>query len=345
MSSNPSDTDKCLACEAAKPGASVTAAAAAPSFGGFQASTTGNWTCNSCLVSNPSDKTKCLSCEVPKPGSAAPTLTAAATTAASPAAPPKSTGFSFGAPAASAPTSSGFSFTSASTTASASVNTTASSGFSFKPATTTDESKPKSSRWIQFRNLSAPAAAAAAPSTGASSGFSFGNLGGSSNTGGFSFGSSTTTSTSAAPSSFAAAAATGDEDDDDQTPPDEQIDPSTLMRGAGEESETTNHSVLTKTHVYDATLKKWSDVGKGILKVNVHKETGKARLILRADGSGRVLLNLAVFEGMGVKVEQGKSITFLAMGESGKLNKYLVKVKDAAGAALLCSEIEKVMKK
>ncbi|KAJ3016788.1 UNVERIFIED_CONTAM: hypothetical protein HDU68_012027, partial [Siphonaria sp. JEL0065] len=266
-----------------------------------------NWECDTCLVSNPSDKVKCMSCEAAKPGNAkassttpgggfsfgkasiptsASTATATsgfslkpATTEEKSKSPVKASGgFSFGGSttAPSGPTSGGFSFGAApSTTAPASTG-----GFSFgfaAPASTT-------STFSGFGSLAAPAAPAA-PTTTTTAASNFGGLGG----------------LSSNPSTATAETTGGDEDD--EPAPDEQIDQETLMRGAGEESEQTLYSVLTRTHVYDATNKKWADVGKGILKINQNPETKKSRLILRADGSGRVLLNVAVFSGMVVKLE------------------------------------------
>ncbi|KAJ3013230.1 UNVERIFIED_CONTAM: hypothetical protein HDU68_000814, partial [Siphonaria sp. JEL0065] len=308
-----------------------------------------NWECDTCLVSNPSDKVKCMSCEATKPGNAK---------------------------ASSTTPGSGFSFGNASATTSA-PTATATSGFSFKPATT--EEKPKSPVKASGGFSFGGGAAASVPTSG---GFSFGatpSTAALAATGGFSFGSAApasttstfsgfgslaaptapTTTTTATPSfggfsgfgglssnpSTIAPAETTNGDDDDEPTPDEQIDQETLMRGAGEESEQTLYSVLTRAHVYDAANKKWADVGKGILKINQNPETKKSRLILRADGSGRVLLNVAVFSGMGVKVETAaKSVSFMAVGEGAKLNKYLVKVKDIGAAQALCGEIEKVVK-
>jgi len=106
-------TEKCMVCEAPKPGAAPKAAAppaALPtppsggfSFGAKPASTstpsgfsfgakpaaTSQWTCDTCMLKNPdSAKEKCTVCEAPRPGAAAPP-------AAMPA--PPSGGFSFGA--------------------------------------------------------------------------------------------------------------------------------------------------------------------------------------------------------------------------------------------------------
>ncbi|KAJ3342517.1 hypothetical protein HDU83_006063 [Entophlyctis luteolus] len=136
----------------------------------------------------------------------------------------------------------------------------------------------------------------------------------------------------------------GNDGEEDEAPPDEQIDTTKLMRGAGEESEETLFEQTSKAHVFNKDEKAWKDVGRGVLKVNRNTETKSGRLILRADGIGRVLLNLAIFDGMGLKVEQGKCVTFLGAAESGGLQKFMCRFKDATTATQFLEAVSNVVK-
>ncbi|ORY46472.1 hypothetical protein BCR33DRAFT_715545 [Rhizoclosmatium globosum] len=354
LSPNPSDKVKCLACEADKPGAApapkasggftfgtASATPAPPSAGGFSfgssqlvatakpaASAGPSWTCDTCLVTNLLTKVKCL--------------------ASAPAAKPSATSFSFGSTSSSTPaTTGGFSFGTPASNSSATVALPTTGGFSFKaaekpeekssaaapPATTGGFSFGGATSSSSFSFGTKPAAAAPAP---ASTFSGFGSLAPTTTPSFGGFGSlapATTTPTfggfgnltSAAPAATTEETAGGD--DDDEPEPDEQIDQSTLMRGAGEESEETLHEVLSKTSKLNATDKKWEDVGKGILKVNWDASASKGRLILRADGSGRVLLNAAVYKGMKITIEGGKSVSYLVPSATGGFVKHLTRLK------------------
>jgi len=99
MLSNDADKDKCVACEAPRPGAKVEAAPESKStfsfgesggfkfgsnsqpqttntvdapkddlFAKFTSKASGKWTCDVCMLSNDADKDKCVACEAPRPG-------------------------------------------------------------------------------------------------------------------------------------------------------------------------------------------------------------------------------------------------------------------------------------
>lgn len=124
----------------------------------------------------------------------------------------------------------------------------------------------------------------------------------------------------------------GGEEDDDDAPKEEQIDPEKLMKGAGEENEETVQEVRAKAYMFNQDKKAWVDIGLGVFKLNKDKITGKSRLLLRADGSGRVLLNASMFAGMAPRLEaDGKSVGF-ALVVNGKICKHLLKVKKEEAA-------------
>lgn len=64
-----------------------------------------------------------------------------------------------------------------------------------------------------------------------------------------------------------------------------------IVRGQGEEEETSLIQLTIKLLTYDITKKSYTDMGVGVLKVNQHDTTKKQRIVCRAEGSGRLLLN------------------------------------------------------
>ncbi|KAJ3116845.1 hypothetical protein HDU96_008626 [Phlyctochytrium bullatum] len=130
----------------------------------------------------------------------------------------------------------------------------------------------------------------------------------------------------------------GDEDGEDgDEPKEEQVNPEVFMKGAGEESEDTIYEQKTKALRFDSESKGWKEVGKGIVKINEDKTTKKRRLLLRADGSGRVLLNFFLIKGMSPKAEK-KTVTFIAVHD-GKPCKFLLRVKEESSAVDLSNLI------
>ncbi|KAJ3332505.1 hypothetical protein HDU76_014006 [Blyttiomyces sp. JEL0837] len=196
-------------------------------------------------------------------------------------------------------------------------------GFSFKPADTKDGTASASS-------------SSQAPTFG---GFSFG--GGSSS---IALGGTTGFGAFKAPSAETSikANAGGDEEggDEEDGVPEEQIDPATFMRGAGEETEDTLVEIKSKAFSFNAEKKNWDDVGVGMFKLNCDKNTKRSRVLMRAEGSGRVLVNAGVFKGMSPKFESDKSFSLVIVVD-GKPSKYLFKVK--TGAQGVVDEINKAI--
>jgi len=167
MLSNDADKDKCVACEAPRPGAKVEAAPESKStfsfgesggfkfgstsqpqtssnpntvdapkddlFAKFTSKASGKWTCDVCMLSNDADKDKCVACEAPRPG--------AKVVSAEPEA--KST-FSFGE-------SGGFKFG----TTSQPQTTSNISGFKFGSSDTPD-TKPEANAGFKFGSTESP---------------------------------------------------------------------------------------------------------------------------------------------------------------------------------------------
>ncbi|TIC31701.1 PH domain-like protein [Wallemia mellicola] len=68
----------------------------------------------------------------------------------------------------------------------------------------------------------------------------------------------------------------------------------------------------------------WKERGVGLFKLNKDK-SGRSRLVMRADGVLRVILNAALFAKMPVEHPQEKFVRFSAHNESNKLEHYTVK--------------------
>ncbi|KAI8910035.1 hypothetical protein DFJ77DRAFT_471733 [Powellomyces hirtus] len=124
------------------------------------------------------------------------------------------------------------------------------------------------------------------------------------------------------------AADNDDGEDDDDAVQDEQVD---LKEGEGEEQETTLHEL--RCRLFGLADQKWSPIGVGQLKIKQDKTTGKGRLLLRADGSGRVFLNAAIYQGMKTVRKTPTEVNFLAANApSTKIAQYTLRFKgpDAA---------------
>ncbi|CAG8803883.1 2855_t:CDS:2, partial [Racocetra persica] len=80
----------------------------------------------------------------------------------------------------------------------------------------------------------------------------------------------------------------------------------------GEEEEITRHTVRAKLYCMDRE-RQWKERGVGMLKLNYPKDCEKSpRLIMRADGVLRVILNIALFHGMSVERSQEKFVRIVA---------------------------------
>ncbi|WOG89292.1 hypothetical protein DCAR_0208529 [Daucus carota subsp. sativus] len=80
----------------------------------------------------------------------------------------------------------------------------------------------------------------------------------------------------------------------------------------------------------------WKERGKGEIKVNVSSVgTGKARLVMRAKGNYRLILNASLYPGMKLTAMEKKGVTFACMNSNGEgkkdeLSTFALKFKDAS---------------
>ncbi|XP_057460108.1 nuclear pore complex protein NUP50A-like [Actinidia eriantha] len=79
----------------------------------------------------------------------------------------------------------------------------------------------------------------------------------------------------------------------------------------------------------------WKERGKGELKVNVSaNEAGKARLVMRAKGNYRLILNASLYQDMKLTNMEKRGITFACMNSTGEgkdgLSTFALKFKDSS---------------
>ena len=117
------------------------------------------------------------------------------------------------------------------------------------------------------------------------------------------------------------------EDTDADTTNDPQIN---LVGNAGEEDEDLLHTVRSRALKFQNNT--WEVQGVGQLRVLFNKATGRARIVLRTEPAGKVVLNSAIHKAINYKV-QGSSVQFVvprATGDGADSWALRVKTKEAA---------------
>ncbi|KAJ5907571.1 hypothetical protein N7495_000253 [Penicillium taxi] len=114
----------------------------------------------------------------------------------------------------------------------------------------------------------------------------------------------------------------------------------------GEEGETTIFTCKGK--LYHFVNKEWKERGFGTFKVNSREDDGKkaVRMIMRADGAGRVMLNSPIFKGMGFgnpknEAPEGRRV-FLTTTEEGSPVTLLLRTGSEATAMELFEVLEEL---
>ena len=132
---------------------------------------------------------------------------------------------------------------------------------------------------------------------------------------------------------------------EDEGPKDEQID---LVSGVDDEGEERLFEVRAKALMYDPKAKEqdesadlWPVKGLGPLRVLRNNETRKTRILMRADPSGKIVLNAGLIPGANYEHNVGKkSVRFMVANEGGELNTYLAKVGKDEDARKLANMLE-----
>jgi hypothetical protein len=214
---------------------------------------------------------------------------------------------------------------------------------------TDSEPKPFSNLFGNGASKPAPAAAPfsnlfgnSSTAKGLSSGVGF-NFGASSTTSSLFPSAAASTNTSRATSPGATTDGGSGEDVDPDAEKHEQIDLTTL--GAGTEDEEVIHDVRAKALKFLPNNERnpdnpWVNQGVGKLWVLRHKDTNAVRVLLRADPSGKIVLNKALLAQVNYEAT-GKTLKLLAAADSGKgLETYILQVKTAEFARDLAEVLQ-----
>jgi nucleoporin NUP2 len=111
-------------------------------------------------------------------------------------------------------------------------------------------------------------------------------------------------------------------------------DPSLLRTGAGEEQEVTLHEVRIKLFLLKDNA--YTDLGIGLFKINLNRISQKKRILCRAEGTGKVLINTYLNSSIGVKYESGKKdVMIMCIQSDGQPAKYLIRLKTSESAQAL----------
>lgn len=108
--------------------------------------------------------------------------------------------------------------------------------------------------------------------------------------------------------------------------------------GAGEEDEEELYAIprakLFKFNA-DNSASPWSDLGICAIRVLVHKESKKSRIIARAEGAGALRLNARMYPHFKYTKEGKASVKVYELVSAAKTNTYLIKIKEPATAEKL----------
>ncbi|KAI9503046.1 hypothetical protein GGI25_003493 [Coemansia spiralis] len=160
----------------------------------------------------------------------------------------------------------------------------------------------------------------------------------------FGFGGTNTDTKNASANSKAEGANNANNDDDEGEEEQEQEAPKQPTT-AGEEGDTTEHQVRAKLYMWEASEKKYKDMGVGLLKVNTWETDSnakRARVLCRQEGSDKITLNAALFKEMVIEYTAGKKDLGILVVIDGKPTRYLIRTSSADSTANLHACIEKV---
>lgn len=111
----------------------------------------------------------------------------------------------------------------------------------------------------------------------------------------------------------------------------------------GEEDEETLYSKRSKLTKYNSESKAYDSVGLGELKILKNKNTGKSRILVRADVSSNVILNVLILKDLDYDIIGDKKVMVRipCFNAGGQIETYLARVKTADDAQELLANIKK----
>jgi len=116
--------------------------------------------------------------------------------------------------------------------------------------------------------------------------------------------------------------------------------------GPGEEDEEVLFQVRAKALMWlaeaedEQTKQGWQNKGVGSFRLLKHRKTGKTRIVMRLDPSGRLVLNTALLDGVKYEHQAPASVKMAVVAEDGKLRTWVIKVKKDDDAVKLANILE-----
>ncbi|KAG5368632.1 Nucleoporin NSP1 [Yarrowia sp. C11] len=133
--------------------------------------------------------------------------------------------------------------------------------------------------------------------------------------------------------------ASADSGEPDDTP--KTVTDSDDLSGQGPGEENEDNVAEYRVKLYKLDDGKWDVCGVGQLRVLVDKDTKKARLLMRAEQSGRVLLNCVVRKELTYSTTKS-NVNIVDFDADSKPIKYMARIKTAPEAEQLSAKIEEV---
>ncbi|KAL8796989.1 MAG: hypothetical protein Q9195_000760 [Heterodermia aff. obscurata] len=118
----------------------------------------------------------------------------------------------------------------------------------------------------------------------------------------------------------------------------EQID--LTSAGPGEENETKLFEVKGRAFEFDSSKKGWIAKGVGLIRVLKNPDTGKARILMRQEPSGKIILNAALLSEVEYKHKRPKTVELAVATDSGKLVSYTIRLANDDDAAKLAETLQ-----
>ena len=118
----------------------------------------------------------------------------------------------------------------------------------------------------------------------------------------------------------------------------EQID--LTSAGPGEENETNLFEVKGRAFEFDSSKKGWLARGVGLIRVLKNPDSGKARILMRQEPSGKIMLNAALLSEIVYKHKRPRTVELAVATDSGKLVSYTIRLANDDDAAKLAETLE-----
>ena len=119
----------------------------------------------------------------------------------------------------------------------------------------------------------------------------------------------------------------------------EQID--LTSAGPGEENETKLFEIKGRAFEFDPSKKGWLAKGVGLIRVLKNPDSGKARILMRQEPSGKIILNAALLREVEYKHKRPRTVELAGATDSGKLVSYTIRVANDDDGAKLAEILEK----